>query len=73
LIFAPFHSTGAIDSETEMPRRCSSASWSETVVPSSTVPILVVAPAVKSIASSNVVFPEPAWPTSSTLRMSFAP
>ena len=72
LIFTPFHSTGAIASETEMPRRCSSGSWSETVLPSSTVPIRVIAPAVKSIASSSVVLPAPPWPTSRTLRMSFA-
>ena len=32
-------------------RRCSSGSWSETVLPSSTVPIRVRAPEVKSIAS----------------------
>jgi hypothetical protein len=72
LILVSFHSIGAIASETEICRRCSSGSWSETVLPSSTVPIRVSAPAVKSIASSSVVFPEPPWPTSKTLRMSFA-
>ena len=44
LILTPFHSIGAIDSETEMPLRCSSGSWSETVLPSSTVPMRVMAP-----------------------------
>lgn len=66
-----FHSIGAIASETEIWRRCSSGSWSETVLPSSTVPIRVSAPEVKSIASSKVVLPEPPWPTNRTLRMSF--
>ncbi len=72
LIFTPFHSIGAIASDTEIPRRCSSGSWSDTVLPSSTVPIRVIAPAVKSIASASEVFPAPPCPTSSTLRMSFA-
>ena len=72
LIFTPFHSIGAVDSETEIPFRCSSGSWSDTVFPSSTVPIRVMAPEVKSIASRRVVFPDPPWPTSRTLRMSFA-
>ena len=44
LIFTPFHSIGAIASETEMPLRCSSGSWSETVLPSSTVPMRVMPP-----------------------------
>ncbi len=63
---------GAIESETEMLLRCSSGSWSDTVLPSSTVPIRVIAPDVYSMASSSVVLPEPPWPTSKTLRMSFA-
>ena len=68
----PFHSIGATESETEICRRCSSGSWSDTVLPSSTVPIRVIAPDANSIASSSVVLPEPPWPTSKTLRMSFA-
>ena len=46
LIFTPSHSMGAIESDTEMFLRCSSGSWSETVLPSSTVPIRVIAPDV---------------------------
>ena len=72
LIFTPFHSTGAIASETLMPFLISSGSKSLTVLPSSTWPIRVVAPVVNSMASSSVVLPEPPWPTSRTLRMSFA-
>jgi len=72
LIFTPFHSTGAIASETEICLRCSSGSWSLTVLPSSTVPMRVIAPDVKSIASSSVVLPAPPCPTSNTLRMSLA-
>jgi hypothetical protein len=37
------------------------------------VPIRVIDPAVNNIASSSEVFPAPAWPTSKTFRMSFAP
>ena len=73
LIFVPLHSTGDIASDTETPRRCSSGSWSDTVFPSSIVPMRVIDPAVNSMASSSEVFPAPAWPTSKTLRMSFAP
>ena len=57
-------------SETLMPFFVSSGSKSLTVLPSSTVPIRVVAPDAKSIASRSVVFPEPPWPTKRTLRMS---
>jgi len=32
----------------------------------------VIDPAVNSMASRRVVFPEPPWPTSKTLRMSLA-
>ena len=72
LILTPFHSIGAIERETEMPLRCSSGSWSLTVLPSSTTPMRVIAPAVYNMASSRVVLPDPPWPTSRTLRMSFA-
>src|SRR6266540_6099189 len=36
-----------------MPLRTSSGPWSETVLPSSTFPIRVIAPVVKSMASSS--------------------
>ncbi len=58
-----------MSSETLMPRRTSSGSWSETVFPSSIFPIRVIAPDAKSIASVRVVFPAPLWPTSRTLRI----
>ena len=72
LIFTPLHSTGAMPSETLMPFLISSGSKSLTVLPSSTVPILVVAPEANCIASSSVVLPAPPCPTSNTLRMSLA-
>src|SRR6266498_3544907 len=52
-----------------MPLRTSSGSWSETVLPSSTFPIRVIAPVVKSMASSSEVLPAPPWPRRRTLRM----
>jgi hypothetical protein len=52
-----------------MPFLTSSASKSDTVLPSSTLPIRVVAPDVKTIDSRSVVFPAPPWPTNRTLRM----
>jgi hypothetical protein len=72
LTLTPFHSTGAIASETLMPFLVSSGSKSLTVLPSSTRPIRVTALDANNIASSKVVFPDPPWPTSRTLRMSFA-
>jgi hypothetical protein len=59
LIFRPAHSTGAIPRDTLMPFFTSSGSKSEAVLPSSTRPILVLAPDAKIIASSNVVLPAP--------------
>ena len=53
-------------SDTEMRRRCSSGSKSETVEPSSTRPIRLVAPAANKSASVRDVLPEPPWPTSRT-------
>ena len=48
---------------------CSSGSWSQTVVPSSTRPSRLVAPAQWSSASASVVLPDPPWPTRATLRI----
>ncbi len=62
-------SNGASASETEMLRRCSSGSKSQTVEPSSTRPRRTIAPALNSRASANDVFPAPPWPTSATLRI----
>ena len=64
-----FHSTGAMASETLSPFLTSSGSKSETVLPSSTLPIRVTAPEAKSIASISDVFPAPPWPARRTLRM----
>ncbi len=69
LILTSPTSSGAMDSETLMPLRTSSGSWSETVLPSSTFPIRVAAPAANSIASIRVVLPAPPWPRSRTFRM----
>ena len=62
----------ASDAEIDIPRDCSSSSASETVVPSATVPIRVVAPASNRSASCSEVFPLPRWPTSATLRILLA-
>ncbi len=50
----------------------SSSSKSMTVVPSSTLPILSVAPQLNSIASQRVVLPSPLWPITAMSRISFA-
>src|SRR6478672_2828808 len=65
----PFHSKGATAKESEKPRACSSGSWSQTVVPSSTRPSRFVAPAMWRSASASVVLPDPPWPTIATLRI----
>jgi len=52
----------------ERRRRISSSSKSETVLPSSTRPMRVVAPLMNSIASARVVLPDPLWPTSTMFR-----
>jgi hypothetical protein len=69
LIFVLRHSTGAMERETLMPRRISSGSWSETVLPSSILPMRVMVPEVNSIASVRVVFPAPLCPTRTTFRI----
>src|SRR5687767_10854553 len=55
--------------DSERPLRCSSGSWSQTVEPSSTRPIRLIAPARCKSASARVVLPAPPWPTSATLRI----
>jgi hypothetical protein len=44
------------------------SSKSLTVLPSSTRPVRVMVPVAASSASIRVVFPDPEWPTSTTLR-----
>ncbi len=48
---------------------CSSGSKSLTVVPLSTLPFALIAPAANSSASASVVLPLPACPTKATLRI----
>ena len=69
LTFVPSSSNGASASDTEMRRRCSSGSKSQTVVPSSTLPRRGIAPAASRSASASDVLPAPPWPTRATLRM----
>src|SRR5207244_5138973 len=69
LIFSPCHSRWQTDAASDIWRRCSSSSQSDTVEPASTVPSRFVAPAWKSIASTSEVFPVPRWPTAATLRI----
>src|ERR1041385_7608432 len=69
LIFRPCHSRWQSDDESDICRRCSSSSQSEVVVPPSTVPRRLIAPAWKSIASTSDVFPVPRWPVTATLRI----
>ena len=68
LIFTPSCSSGAQESATERCCRTAAGSWSETVVPSTTEPARLIVPVAASSASTSVVFPEPEWPTSTTLR-----
>src|SRR5438067_10021349 len=65
----PSHSKGASDRATEIVRLTSSGSKSVVVVPSSTRPTRLMAPAQCSSASVSVVFPAPPWPTRATLRI----
>ena len=69
LILRPCHSTWQSDAASDICRRCSSSSQSETVVPASTAPRRFVSPAWNSIASTSEVFPVPRWPTTATLRI----
>src|SRR5205807_5836897 len=56
-------------SDTEIPRLISSGSKSVVVVPSSTRPFRLIAPAWERSASARVVFPVPPCPTRATLRL----
>jgi hypothetical protein len=63
------HSNEASAAEIDICRDFSSGSASDTVVPSTTVPRRLTAPAWNSSASCSDVLPLPRWPTSATLRM----
>src|SRR4051794_16521601 len=69
LILRSCHSKEFSAAPIDIWRDCSSASASETVLPSATEPSRLVAPAWNSRASCREVFPLPRWPTSATLRM----
>jgi hypothetical protein len=70
LTFFPFHSRWARAVCSEILRSISSSSKSVVVVPSSTRPRRVTAPATKSIAEVREVLPESPCPMSATFRMS---
>ena len=59
LILRPCHSRWQTDAASDIWRRCSSSSQSLTVVPASTVPSRLIAPAWNSIASTSEVLPVP--------------
>src|SRR2546422_704875 len=65
----PFQSRYAIEVLIEIFRLTSSGSKSVVVLPSSTLPRRVMAPAVNSRASTREVLPTPPWPTTPTLRI----
>src|SRR5262245_12168978 len=67
----PFQSQYATEVLIEIFRLISSGSKSVVVLPSSTLPSRVTAPAANSKASTREVLPTPPWPTTPTLR-SFA-
>src|SRR3954469_17692118 len=69
LILRPCHWRWQSDEASDIWRRCSSSSQSEVVVPASTVPRRLIAPAWKSIASTSEVLPVPRWPVTATLRI----
>ena len=69
LILRSCHSKEFSAAEIDICRACSSGSASETVLPSGTEPSRVVAPASNNRASCSAVFPDPRWPTRTTLRM----
>ena len=69
LILRSCHSNELSVAEIDICRACSSASESDTVVPSATEPSRVVTPASNSSASCKDVLPAPRWPTSATLRI----
>src|ERR671922_1573910 len=57
--------------EIDISRAFSSAAESDTVVPSTTEPSRLIAPAWNRTASFTDVFPLPRWPTKATLRILF--
>ena len=63
------NSVWQIEAASDIRRRCSSSSQSETVEPCSTVPRRLVAPDWNSIASTREVFPVPRCPTTATFRI----
>src|SRR5256712_12841990 len=65
----PFQSQYATEVLIEILRLISSGSKSVVVLPSSTLPSRVTAPAVNSRASTREVLPTPPWPTTPTLRI----
>src|SRR5919204_202794 len=69
LILRPCHSRWQREAVRDIRRRCSSSSQSEVVVPCSTAPSRLIAPAWKSIASTSEVLPVPRWPTTATFRI----
>ena len=64
----PCHERWASESPRVVSRAISSGSWSQTVVPCSTLPARGMAPARCSSASASVVLPAPAAPTRATVR-----
>ena len=72
LILRPDHSKELSAIEIDIWRACSSASISEAVVPSTTVPRRVSTPASNKSASCSDVLPAPRWPTKATLRIASA-
>ena len=69
LTFRSCHSNVAIAAVIDICRAFSSGSVSDVVVPSTTEPMRLIAPASNSNASCNEVLPLPRWPTRATLRM----
>src|SRR6266566_4364259 len=65
----PFQSQYATEVLIDILRLISSGSKSVVVLPSSTLPSRVTAPAVNSRASTREVLPTPPWPTTPTLRI----
>ena len=71
LILQPFHSTGAMAVEREMPRLTSSASKSDTVVPDAIFPGRSIALEANRMASVRLVLPSEPCPAIHTLRSMF--
>ena len=69
LMVRPSHSRWVTAAEIDMPRRRSSSSWSEMVLPSATLPSRLTVPDSYRSASTSDVFPVPRWPITATLRI----